>query len=63
MALNVGYTLLGLASVPSYYERVTAQTVKPYVVADREVISNGRVAREGLSWPPTSPRKGVERRL
>ena len=48
LAINVGYTLVGLASIPTYYERVTTQSVEPYVyvVVDREAISNELVARE-----------------
>jgi len=46
LAINVGYTFLGLASIPTYYERVTTHTVEPYVIADQTVISNEVVARE-----------------
>jgi len=46
LAINVGYTLVGLASIPTYYERVTTQTVEPYVIGDRTVISNELVAKE-----------------
>ena len=46
LAINVGYTLVGLASLPTYYERVTTQTVEPYVVADQTVVSNELVERE-----------------
>lgn len=46
LAINVGYTLVGLASIPTYHERVTTQTVEPYVVAGIEAISDEMVARE-----------------
>ncbi len=46
LAINVGYTLVGLASIPTYYERVTTQTVEPYVIGDQTVISNELVAKE-----------------
>jgi hypothetical protein len=46
MVVNVGYTLVGLASIPSYYERVTTQTVEPYVVANHTVVSNELEAKE-----------------
>ena len=46
LAINVGYTLVGLASIPAYYERVTTQTIEPYVFVDREVVSNELAARE-----------------
>ena len=46
LAINVGYTLIGLASIPTYYERVTTQTIEPYVVADQTVVSDELVARE-----------------
>ncbi len=46
LAINVGYMIVGLASIPAYYERVTTQTVEPYVVGDRTVISNELVAKE-----------------
>ena len=46
LAINVGYTFVGLASIPTYYERVTTQTVEPYVVADQTVVSNELMERE-----------------
>jgi hypothetical protein len=46
LVINVGYTLVGLASIPTYYERVTTQTVESYVVADQTVVSNKIMERE-----------------
>jgi hypothetical protein len=46
LAINVGYTLVGLASIPTYYERVTTQAVESYVVADQTVVSNELLERE-----------------
>ena len=46
LAINVGYTFVGLASIPTYYESVTTQTVEPYVVADQTVVSNELMERE-----------------
>src|SRR5581483_3866792 len=38
--VNAGYLVLGFASVPLYYERVTTLTVEPYQVGDQALISN-----------------------
>ena len=46
LTINVGYTLVGLASIPNYYQRATTQTIEPYVIDDRVVISNELVAAE-----------------
>jgi hypothetical protein len=46
LVINVGYTLIGLASIPAYYERTTTQTVEPYVIANQTVVSNASVAKE-----------------
>jgi hypothetical protein len=55
LAVNVSYTLVGLASIPAYYERVTTQTIEPYALAGITFISNEMVAKEaaerGLSLP------------
>jgi hypothetical protein len=53
--LNVGYMLLGFASIPLYYQRVVTQTVEPVVVGGQVQISNeiitGEAAERGLSIP------------
>jgi hypothetical protein len=44
--LNVGYVLVGIASIPLYYERVTTLTIEPYVFGGHDVASNALVQHE-----------------
>jgi hypothetical protein len=46
LAINVGYTLVGLGSIPAYYERVTTQTVEPYVIGGQTIVSNQQMETE-----------------
>src|SRR5215213_9974077 len=54
LAFNIGQMFLGVASIPTYYQRVTTHTIEPYV-AGAVVINNETVAKEaaerGLSLP------------
>ncbi len=53
--LNAGYLLMGFASIPRYYERVTTLSIEPYPVPNASYLTNEQAvqnaAKQNLSLP------------
>ena len=48
LAIEVLYTLIGFASIPLYYQRVTSQTIEPVVYSGAVQLSNEIVAQSAV---------------
>ncbi|HEY0753818.1 MAG TPA: hypothetical protein VGD98_07655 [Ktedonobacteraceae bacterium] len=53
--VNLGFLLVGFASLPLYYERVTTLTIEPYLIGTQDFMSSALVrsgaAMRGLTLP------------
>jgi hypothetical protein len=58
--INIGYLLLGFASIPRYYERVTTLTIQPYDVPAANYPTNEAVQRSAAEHGMTLPQYAVE---
>ena len=45
VAIEIGYLVVGLASIPTYYQRVTQQTIETTQLFGREFVSNAWIAQ------------------
>ena len=48
LACNGAYLVSGLVSIPAYYQRVTTQTIEPYVIGLTPTLNTDTVAREAV---------------
>jgi hypothetical protein len=58
--VNIGYLLLGFASIPRYYERVTTLTIQPYDVPAANYPTNESVQQSAAEHGMTLSQYAVE---
>jgi hypothetical protein len=61
--INLGYLLLGFASIPRYYERVTTLTIQPHDVPAANYPTNDSVQQSAAEHGMTLPQYAVEQIL
>src|SRR5215213_4252541 len=61
--LNVSYIVLGFASIPLYYERVTNQTIETYSNIGVDLVSNDMAQQEAAKRGFTLGQYAIEQIL
>jgi hypothetical protein len=57
--LNVGYLLMGFASIPRYYERVTTLSIEPYPMPAASYLTNEGAVQNATKHNQTLPQYAV----
>lgn len=58
--VNLGFLLVGFASLPLYYERVTTLTLEPFISGGQDFMSNALVQSEASKRGLTLPQYAIE---